>query len=174
MWSSGSTLPTGYAAGARGLEVAHGVDRRPVDARLEVDVRPEAVPRAARGADHLALGDALADRDADARLVPVARREAASVADAGVVAVAADPARDEDLARLGGVDGRAGRHRDVDARVQAAPAHAEGGDDRAVDRPDEAAGAGEPRGRRARRGAPAAGEPAAAGGARGDGGPARA
>src|SRR3954454_1615194 len=142
MWSSGSTAPTGYAAAARALEVAHGVDRRPVDARLEVDVRAEAVPRAARGADHLALGDALADGDADARLVPVARRESAAVADAGVVAVAADPPRDEDLARLRGVDGGPRRHRDVDPRVQPAPAHAEGGHDRAADGPDEAARAG--------------------------------
>ena len=101
----------------------------------------EAVARAARVADDLALRDALADGDADARLVAVTGRQPAAVADAGVVAVAADPAGDQDAAGLGGVDRRARRHRDVDARVQAAPAHAERRDDRAVDGPDEAAGA---------------------------------
>src|SRR5919112_4245958 len=104
MWSSGSTAPYRVRSPLGGLEVAHGVHGRAVDARLEVHVRAEAVARTARGADDLALGDALADGDPDARLVPVTRREAAAVADAGVVAVAADPAGDEDLARLRGVD----------------------------------------------------------------------
>src|SRR3954452_24634150 len=104
MCSSGSTAPHRVRGRCGGLQVAHGVDRRAVDARLEVHVRAEAVARAARRADDLALRDALADGDADARLVPVTGRQAAAVADAGVVAVAADPARDEHLARLGGVD----------------------------------------------------------------------
>jgi len=42
-----------------------------VDAHLEVQVRPEAAPGAAGGADDLALGDRLADGDADVRLVRV-------------------------------------------------------------------------------------------------------
>src|SRR4051794_2578518 len=105
MWSSGSTASHCIPA----LEVAHRVDGHAVDARLEVDVRPEAVARAVRVADHLALRDALADRDDDPLLVPVARREPAAVADAGVVAVAADPAGDEHLAALRRVHRRARR-----------------------------------------------------------------
>ena len=62
---------SGRRCGARGapaphctrgaLEVAHRVDGRAVDARLEVHVRAEAVAGAARVADDLALRDALAD-----------------------------------------------------------------------------------------------------------------
>src|SRR3712207_8913546 len=48
---------------------------------------------AADVADDLALGDRLADRDADARLVRVARRHRAAVLDAGEVPVAARGAR---------------------------------------------------------------------------------
>src|SRR6185436_12840595 len=92
---------TGVADSTISLEVAHRVDGRAVDARLEVHVRAEAVARAARVADDLALRDALADRDADARLVAVTRRQPAAVADAGVVAVAADPAGDQHAAGLG-------------------------------------------------------------------------
>ena len=58
--------------------------------------------------------------------------------DAGVVAVAAGPAEQHDAAGVGGADRRARRHGDVDAGVQAAPAHAERRHDRAVDRPDHA------------------------------------
>src|SRR4051812_29653813 len=153
MWISGSTAPHRVRAPRRRLEIAHGVDRRPVDPRLEVDVRSEAVPRAARGADDLPLGHALADGDPDARLVAVARGERAAVVDAGVVAVAADPAGDDHAAALGRVDRGARRHRDVDAGVQAAPAHAERGDDRAVDGPDQPARAGSDRARLDRPGA---------------------
>src|SRR4051794_24644586 len=138
MWISGCT-PQRVR---RALQVPGGVDRRAVDAGLEVHVRTEAVARAAAGADDLALADALPHRHADARLVAVAGGQAAGVLDAGVVAVAADPAGDGDAAGLRGVDGRAGRHGDVNTRVQTAPAHAERGDDRAVDGPDQAAGAG--------------------------------
>src|SRR5215210_3993700 len=47
------------------LQVAHGVHGRAVDARLEVDVRAEAVARAACAGDDLALRDRLAGVDGD-------------------------------------------------------------------------------------------------------------
>src|SRR2546425_10196612 len=69
----------------------------------------------------------------------VAGRDAATVVDAGVIAVAANPAGDRDRAAPGGADRRAGRDPDIDARVQVAPAHPERRHDRTVDGPDEAA-----------------------------------
>src|SRR5205085_10400566 len=96
MWSSAST----GSHCTPGLEVAHRVDRHAVDARLEVHVRAEAVARAVRDPDHLALRDALADRHEDALLMAVTGGEPAAVADAGVVAVAGHPAGDQDLAGL--------------------------------------------------------------------------
>src|SRR5829696_3485920 len=123
----------------RALQVPHRIDGRPVDAHLEVQVVAEAVPGAADVADHLALAHARAHRGPVARLVRVAGRERAAVVDARVVAVAAGPAQQHDAAAVGGADRRSRRHGDVDARVQAPPAHAEAGDDRPVDRPDQAA-----------------------------------
>src|SRR3712207_6568402 len=64
------------------LQVTGRVDRRPVDAHLEVQVRTGGVARVARLADDLALADALAHGHADARLVAVARRQRAGVLDA--------------------------------------------------------------------------------------------
>src|SRR5829696_6338723 len=122
----------------RALQVPHRIDGRPVDAHLEVQVVAEAVPGAADVADHLALAHARAHRGPVARLVRVAGRERAAVVDARVVAVAAGPAQQHDAAAVGGADRRSRRHGDVDARVQAPPAHAEAGDDRPVDRPDQA------------------------------------
>src|SRR5215210_4450118 len=65
------------------LEVSGGVDRRPVDAGLEVQVVAEAVARAAHVADDLALGDAGPVGGAVARLVGVTGRQPARVLDAG-------------------------------------------------------------------------------------------
>ena len=90
-------------------------------------------------ADHLALADRLPDVTAKRCLVAVAGRHRGGVLDAGVVAVAALPARDRHAARVGGVDLRARRHADVDARVAGLPRAplAEGRGDRAVHRPDQ-------------------------------------
>ena len=121
------------------LEVAHRVDRRPVDARLEVQVVAEAVAGAAHVADDLALLHAGAVGGGEARLVRVAARQAAGVLDAGVVAVAAHPAHQHHAARVGGADRGARAHGDVHAGVQAAPARAEGRHHRAVHRPDQLA-----------------------------------
>ena len=81
--------------------------------------------------------------------------------DAGVVAVAAGPAEQDDLAGVRGADRRAGRDGDVPARVQAAPALAERGGDRPVDGPDQLARArpDRTRRRRARGGGEARGDP---------------
>src|SRR5688572_1142227 len=102
------------------LEVAHRVDGRPVHARLEMQVVAEAVPGAADVADHLAAADGRAVRGREARLVGVAARQARGVLDAGVVAVAADPAHQHDAPAVRRVDRRATRDRDVDAGVQPA------------------------------------------------------
>ena len=59
------------------------------------------------------------------------------VLDAGVVAVAADPAHQHHPARVGRPDRGAGGHGDVQARVEAAPARPERGDHGAVHRPDQ-------------------------------------
>src|SRR5829696_2481568 len=122
----------------RALQVPHRIDGRPVDAHLEVQVVAEAVPGAADVADHLALAHARAHRGPVAGLVRVAGRERA-VRDARVVAVAAGPAEQHDTAGIGGADRRARRDADVDARVQAAPAHAERRDYGPVDGPDQRA-----------------------------------
>src|SRR4051794_27971970 len=97
MWISGCTSLEGTP-----LEIARRIHRRAVDARLEMHVRAEAVAGAAAGADHLALADARPHGGPDARLVAVARGQRAGVLDAGVVAVAADPARDRHAAGLRG------------------------------------------------------------------------
>src|SRR5215212_9663987 len=133
------------------LQVAHGIDGRPVDAHLEVHVRPEAMSGAADSPDHLALLDALPDAHPDRGLVAVTGGDAAPMLDAGVVAVAADPARDRNSAPRRGPDRCAARHGDVDAGVQPAPAHPKAGHDRAADRPDVSTAAlpdGTGRGRR--------------------------
>src|SRR5918992_228574 len=83
----------------------------------------------------------------------IAGREAAAVVDAGVVAIAADPAGDHDRAGGRGANRRPGGDGDVDALVHAPPAPAEARDDRSVDRPDQTARAvldrpGRQRGRR--------------------------
>src|ERR687896_613560 len=119
------------------LQVAHRVDRRPARARLELQVVAEAVAGAADVADHLALADGGAVRGGEARLVRVARGQAATVLDAGVVPVAADPAHQHHAPGGGRADRRAAPYRDVDPGVQAAPAHAERRDDRTVYGPDE-------------------------------------
>src|SRR4051794_39338342 len=114
-------------------------------------VRAEAVAGAVGDADDLTLRDVLPGTDREARLVGVARRDAAAVVDARVVAVAA---RRRLRLGEGHRPGRRGAHRstardrDVDARVQATPAHTEGRDDRPVDRPDEVARAALDRPRR--------------------------
>src|SRR4051794_11017229 len=89
-------------ASAGSLQVVHRIRDRAVDAHLEVEVVAEATAGAADVPDDLALGDRLAHRDADARLVRVARRHRARVLDAGEVAVAARRAGtldEDDLAR---------------------------------------------------------------------------
>src|ERR1044072_4681301 len=88
--TSSSTAARIFMTGT--LQVAHGVHRRAVDARLEVDVRAVAVARAAGLGDDLSLADVLSDRHGQARVVAVARAQRPGVLDADVVAVAADPA----------------------------------------------------------------------------------
>src|SRR6478735_6135318 len=125
-----------------GLEEAHRVRRDPVDPHLEMKVGTEAVAGATDVSDDLALIDA-ARRDREGGLMGVASGDAAAVIDAGVVAVAAALRLglvEDDRPGLGGADRSSGRDRDVDAGVQLAPAHPERGDDRTVDRPDEAVG----------------------------------
>src|SRR6185503_10775598 len=78
------------------LEITHRVHGRAADANLEVHVRPEAVARAANGADYLTLRHRLAHVHADRGLVSVAGGDPAAVLDAGVVAVAAHPPSDRD------------------------------------------------------------------------------
>src|SRR3954452_21226579 len=104
MWISGSTRSE-RSCPRRGSEVVQRVDRDAVDARLEVQVVPEAVAGAPDVADDLALGDARAHGGREARLVRVAGGEpAARVLDARVVAVAVDPAQDHDAPGRGGAD----------------------------------------------------------------------
>src|SRR5687767_3236513 len=80
--SSGCTAPEGTWA----LEVAHGIDRRPVHAHLEVEVVAEAVAGAADRADHLTLAHRAA-ADAEAAEVGVAGGDGAAVLYADEVAV---------------------------------------------------------------------------------------
>src|SRR4051794_36066373 len=138
--------PAGRARPARVSQVIKRVHDRAVDARLEVQVRAEAAAGAAGVADDLALGDVRADARGEARLVRVTRRERPGVLDAGEVAVAAARGlglHERDRARRGGADRGAARHADVDARVAGLPGArlAEGRGDRAVDGPDQTAGA---------------------------------
>src|SRR6476620_5733319 len=89
------------------LQVAERVDRRPVHAHFEVEVRPEAVSGTAHVADYLSLRDGLPVRDSDAGLVCIARRDAAAVVDEDEIAVPVHPTGIDDLARCCGVDRRA-------------------------------------------------------------------
>src|SRR5690349_666921 len=96
-----SFMPAGRStrqAYAYGLEVAHRVHRGPADTHLEMQVRTGRMAGVAAVADHLALRDGLADRDRDAGLVAVAGGQRSGVLDAGVVAIAAHPARDRHAA----------------------------------------------------------------------------
>src|SRR5881227_4407587 len=63
------------------LQVAERVDGRAVHAHLEVQVRPEAVARAADVADRLALRDGGAVRDGDRRLVRIRGGKPVAVVD---------------------------------------------------------------------------------------------
>src|SRR5207248_9396231 len=103
-----------------GLQVAQRIDGIPVDPDLEMQVWAEAVPRTADVADHLALADLRPGRDRIRRLMGIAGRHAAAVVDAGVVAVATDPAGEHDGAGRGRVDRRSVRDADVDTRVKPA------------------------------------------------------
>ena len=110
---------------AAGLQVAHRVDRCPVDAHLEVDMWAETVAGAVGRPDHLTLADGLTDAHTDRRLVCVAGRYAAAVLDARVVPITPDLSGDRDPAGRCCADRRAARHRDVDAGMKPAPPHAE-------------------------------------------------
>src|SRR5215211_5858468 len=119
------------------LQVTQWIYGRAADPHLEVDVRAEAVARAADVPDRLALRHGAA-ADREARLVGIGRRQPAAVVDDDQVAVAAHPA---------GVDDDAGRGRgdrspipdgDVDSLVHAAPAPPERAHDGSADRPDQA------------------------------------
>src|SRR5205085_12420674 len=112
---------------------------------LEVQVRAEAVTRAADVADYVALPDLLAARRCDRALVGVRGREAVAVVDHDEVAVALLPAAVDDRARGRGADRRAVRDADVDPLVHPAPAPAERTRDGAVDGPDQPARGGRPR-----------------------------
>src|SRR5215204_9339 len=118
-------------------KVPEWVRRRSVDADLEVQVVAEAASGAADVTDHLALAYRVADAGRVAGLVRVARREAAAVIDAGVVAVPAGVGGEDRAARLRGANRRPARDPDVDALVHPSPAPTEGRGDRAVDGPDQ-------------------------------------
>src|SRR6187399_1276769 len=108
-----------------------------------MQVVAEAVAGAADVADDVALRDALSRADREGRLVRVTGLQAAAVVKAGEVAVTAAfgfGLEQDHGAGGGGANRRARRHRDVDSLVHATPAHAEGGYDRPVDRPDELTG----------------------------------
>src|SRR4051794_6103614 len=124
-------------------EVVQRICHGSVDSDLEMQMRAKAETGASGDPDDLSLRHVLADMDTQRRLVPVARREHRGVLDAGVVAVARDPAGDRDAAGVGGADRRPGRHADVDAGVARLPGAtlAEGRRDRPVDRPDHRAAA---------------------------------
>ncbi len=110
-----------------------------------VQVRAGAEPRRAHVADGLAARDVGAGAHGQARLMRVQRREAVTVVDDDHVAVAAHPRRVDDGAGGRGADGHAVAHPDVDAGVELLVAEdrvdapAEGGRDRTVHRPAEAA-----------------------------------
>src|ERR1044072_5731907 len=126
-----------------GLQVAERISRGAVDADLEVEVVAEAVPRAADVADHVALRSAPRG-NREGRLMGVTGLQATAVVQAGEVAVAATfrfGLRKHHSAGGRGADRRPGGHGDVDGLVHLPPAHADAGDDRAGDRPDELTGA---------------------------------
>jgi drug/metabolite transporter (DMT)-like permease len=113
----------GSDADAVAAEVPERVDVGAVPgarAHLEVQVRSGGVAGGARAADALAAGHLLAGLDAERRQVRVLRVPAVAVPDDHLVAVGAAPAGGDDLAGADGLDGGAGRHREVDARVVAA------------------------------------------------------
>ena len=106
-------------------QVGARVLRLPADARLEVQVRPGAVARAAHVADHLALTHLRSLARREPRKVRVARRELARVGDADDVSVAALlPGHAHRPARRS-PDRRAGRRRQVHAVVVASAARSE-------------------------------------------------
>src|SRR6476469_1879749 len=109
-----------------------------------MQVVAEAVAGAAHVADHVTLRDTLPGADREGRLVGVASLQAATVVEAGEIAVttAFGFRLEQDHGTRGsGADRRARRHRDVDSLVHASPAHAKTGDDGPIDRPDELTGA---------------------------------
>src|SRR5690349_15991644 len=108
-----------------------------------MEVGAEAEAGATREPDDLPLADVLTDTDLDHGLVAVTGRERSGVLDAGVVAVAADPAGDHDPPGVGCANRSAGRHADVDAGVARLPRTplAERRGDRPVHGPDHRAGA---------------------------------
>src|SRR3954447_5035739 len=114
-WISGC-MPAGNL-----LEVVQGVRYGAVDPHLEVQVVAEAEAGAADAPDHLSLAHVLADAHEDRRLVAVAGRQRGRVLDAGVVAVAAHPARDHHSTSVRCADRSARRHADVDAGVARLP-----------------------------------------------------
>src|SRR5579859_5019754 len=102
-----------------------------------MDVRARAIARTARQADRLALGDIRVAGDLDPALMAVGGREAVVVVDDHEVPVARLPAAPDDRPGRGGVNRSTRRDADVDPRVEAPPARAEGARDRPGDGPDE-------------------------------------
>src|SRR5687767_14337223 len=100
-------------------QVGKRVDWAAGDAQLEVQMIAEAVAGAADVADEVALGqDAARWCGAETRLVGVAGGDPPAVVEAGVVAVAADPALGSDPAGGGGVDRGSRWDCDIDPGVQ--------------------------------------------------------
>src|SRR4051812_47871527 len=135
-------MPRRWISGRIASKVVQRVRDRSVDAHLEVQVRTEAAPGAARQADDLALADTLAQRDAERGLVGVAGGHRAGVLDAGEVAIATGGRfglQQGDAPGRGGADRGAGGHADVDAGMAGLPGTplAELRRDRAAHRPDE-------------------------------------
>src|SRR5689334_10799596 len=92
---------------------------------LEMQVRPRGVPGGALVADLLAGRHLLPDGHRDGRHVAVVGEEAVAVVDEYGIAVPLRRSRRHDDADAGGADRRAVRGREIDARVQTAPALAE-------------------------------------------------
>src|SRR3954467_10125138 len=127
------------------LQVAHRVDHLAVDTHLEMEVRPEAVARAAHVADNAALRDGGAHPDPDRGLVPVSGGQPSAVIDDGEVAVAFHPACVDDGSRGGRVNRRAARGGNVDAGMERAvavrkTARPERARDRSLNGPDQPRG----------------------------------
>src|SRR5205085_7784365 len=106
----GPAARSALRAASAGLgQVRAGVAGFRVDPDLEVQVVAGRVARGAHEAQDVALVEDLALGAADAGLVAVERGHAVAVVEDDGVAVAAEPAGEDDLAGLGGVDRRAGR-----------------------------------------------------------------